>query len=57
VGKSAASFFDQVAAWVPGMFSNFYFVKNHKIANKSTTTKAKGANAIKLFMAVSYDFS
>jgi hypothetical protein len=29
-----------VAAWVSAMFCNFYFVKNHKIADNSTTTKA-----------------
>jgi hypothetical protein len=29
-----------VAAWVTGMFCNFYLVKNHKIADNSTTTKA-----------------
>ncbi len=40
-GKSAASFCHQVAAWVPYMFCNFYFVKNHKTANYSTTTKAR----------------
>jgi hypothetical protein len=39
-GKSAASFCRQVAALVPDMFSNFYLVKNHKIANNSATTKA-----------------
>jgi hypothetical protein len=39
-GKSAASFCRQVATWVPDMFCNFYLVKNHKIAKKSTTTKA-----------------
>jgi len=31
-----------VAALVPDMFCNFYFVKNHKIANNSATTKARG---------------
>jgi len=31
----------QVAAWVPDMFCNFYFMKNHKIAKNSTTTKAR----------------
>ncbi len=31
----------QVAAWVPDIFCNFYFVKNHKIANNSATTKAR----------------
>jgi hypothetical protein len=40
-GKSAASVCRQVAAWVPEMFCNFYFVKNHKIAYNSTTTKAR----------------
>jgi hypothetical protein len=40
-GKSAAIFCCQVAAWVPGMFCNFYLVKNHKIAKNSTTTKAR----------------
>jgi hypothetical protein len=40
-GESAASFCCQVAAWFPDMFCNFYFVKNHKIAKNSTTTKAK----------------
>jgi hypothetical protein len=37
-GISAASFCHQVAAWFPDMFSNFYLVKNHKIAKKNTTT-------------------
>jgi hypothetical protein len=40
-GKSAASFCRQVAAWVPEMFCNFYLAKNHKIAENSTTTKAR----------------
>jgi len=39
--KSAASFCCQVAAWFPGMFCNFYLVKNYKIAKNSTTTKAR----------------
>jgi hypothetical protein len=39
-GKSAASFFRQVAAWFPDMFSNYCIVKNHKIAKNSTTTNA-----------------
>jgi hypothetical protein len=30
----------QVAAWVPDMFCNFYFSKNHKIGNNSTTYEA-----------------
>jgi hypothetical protein len=37
---SAASFCHQVVAWFPDMFCNFYLVKNHQIANNSTTTKA-----------------
>jgi hypothetical protein len=41
VGKSAASFCCQVAAWFPDMFCNFYLVKNHKTAKKSAITKAK----------------
>ncbi len=39
-GEKAASFYHQLAAFFPYMFSNFYSVKNHKIANNSTTTKA-----------------
>ncbi len=35
--KSAASFCCQVATWVPDIVFNFYFVKNHKIANNSST--------------------
>jgi len=30
-----------VAVGIPDMFCNFYFVKNHKGAKNSTTTKAK----------------
>ncbi len=30
-----------MAAWVHDMFRNFYLVKNHKIANSSTTTDAE----------------
>jgi len=43
-GISAASFFRQVAAWVPDTFCNFNLVKNHNIANKinnSLTTEAR----------------
>jgi hypothetical protein len=40
-GKSAASWCRQVAASVPGMFCNFYVVKNQKIANNSATTEAQ----------------
>jgi hypothetical protein len=29
-----------VAAWVPDIFYNFYFLMNHKIADNSTTSKA-----------------
>jgi len=32
--KSDASFYNQVIAWVPDIFCNFYLVKNHKIANE-----------------------
>ena len=38
---SAANFCPQVAAWVPYMFCNFYLVKNRKIDNNLTTTKAR----------------
>jgi len=40
-GKSPVSFFHEVAAWFPDMICIFYFVKNHKIAKISTTTKAR----------------
>jgi hypothetical protein len=30
-----------VAAWFPDMICNFYFVKNHKIANNSAATEAR----------------
>jgi hypothetical protein len=33
-----------VAAWVLDMFCNFYLMKNHKIANNSTTIKAREKN-------------
>jgi hypothetical protein len=39
-GKSVASFLRQVAAWFPEMFCNFYRMKDHNIAENSTTTKA-----------------
>jgi hypothetical protein len=39
-GKSAAIFCHQVAALVPALFCNFYFVKNCKIADISATTEA-----------------
>jgi hypothetical protein len=37
--KSAASFYPQVAAWVPDIVCNLYLVKYNKIANNSTTTE------------------
>jgi hypothetical protein len=43
-GKSAASFYCQVAALVKDMFCNFYYVKNHKIAYNSATTEAREKN-------------
>jgi hypothetical protein len=39
--KSVGSFSCQVAAWVAIMFCNFYLVKNHKIANNSTSAGAR----------------
>jgi hypothetical protein len=30
-----------VSAWVPVKYYNFYFVKNHKIANNSKTANAR----------------
>jgi hypothetical protein len=44
LGKSAASFCLQVAAWVSDMFSNVYLMKNHKIAGGLTTTEAREKN-------------
>jgi hypothetical protein len=46
-GKSAASFYHQVAAWIPDMFWIFYLVKNHKIANNSTTAEDREKNGHK----------
>jgi hypothetical protein len=43
-GKSVASFCHQVVAWFTDMFSNFYLVKNYKIAKNSTTTEAREKN-------------
>jgi hypothetical protein len=40
-GISAASFCCPVAALVPDMSCYFYVMKNHKIANNSTTTEAR----------------
>jgi hypothetical protein len=39
-GVSAASFCHHVAALVPDMLSNFYLVKNCKIANNLAVTEA-----------------
>ncbi len=39
--KSAARLCRQVAAWVPDMICNFYFVKSHQIANNLATTEAR----------------
>jgi hypothetical protein len=39
--KSAPSFCRQVTARVPDMFCDSFLVKNNKIANNSTTTKAR----------------
>jgi hypothetical protein len=40
-GKSAASSCPQVAAWVTDMFSHFYLVENHNIAQVSRTITEK----------------
>jgi hypothetical protein len=39
--QSAAILSHQVVGLVADMFSNFYLVKNYKIANNSTTTEAR----------------
>jgi hypothetical protein len=39
--KSVASFSHQVAARIPDLFYNIYLMKNHNIANNSTTTEVK----------------
>ncbi len=39
--ESPAKFCRQVAAWVPDIFSNFYFVKSYEIANNSATAEAR----------------
>jgi hypothetical protein len=38
--NSAASFYRELAAWVPDRLCNFYLMSNHKIAYQSTTTEA-----------------
>ncbi len=38
--NETASLCHQVASLDPDMFCNFYFVKNHKIANNSATAEA-----------------
>jgi hypothetical protein len=40
-GNQLPVFGRQVAALFPGMFSNFYLVKNNKIVKNSTTTEAR----------------
>ncbi len=40
-GKSAANFYWQVAALVPDMLSNFYFMQNHTIAISLVATEAR----------------
>jgi hypothetical protein len=42
--KSAACFYCQLAAFIADLFYTFYLVKNHQIANISTTTEAKEKN-------------
>jgi hypothetical protein len=39
----------QVAAYVSDMFCNYYFMKNYKIANNSTTT-TKGREKISTYL-------
>jgi hypothetical protein len=43
-GKSAASYYRQVAAWVQVIFYSFNLVKNHKTAKNLTTTNAREKN-------------
>jgi len=45
-----------VAALVADMFCNFYFVKNHKIANNSTTAEARkiSTDILKAFTVLVY---
>jgi hypothetical protein len=45
--ESAASFCCQVAAWVPDVFCNFYFVKNPRIARNSAATDTNEKNKCK----------
>jgi hypothetical protein len=44
MNKSAAIFRQQLADWVPDMFSNIYFAKNHKITNNWTPAEARDEN-------------
>jgi hypothetical protein len=55
-GKSAASFCSKVAALVPDMFCNFYFVKNHKIAKSTTTIRARHKISTDLESLEFYEF-
>ncbi len=41
LGKSAASFCHKVAALVPDIFCNFYFVKNYTFEINSATSEAR----------------
>jgi len=54
-GKSAASFCCQVAALVPDMFYNFYFVKNHKNADNSATATTEAREKISTYFE-SFEF-
>jgi hypothetical protein len=47
--KSAASFSQQVAAWIPDMFCDFYIVDNHKLSYNPTTTNAREKKHIIIF--------
>jgi hypothetical protein len=40
-GPKLASFCQQMAAWFPDMFHNFYLGKNNKIAKNLMSTKAR----------------
>ncbi len=54
-GKSAASFCHLVVARVTNMFCNFYLVKIHKIANNSTTIKAREKNKYRFGILRNFD--
>jgi hypothetical protein len=44
LGQSGARFCNEVAAWVLNIFCKFYFSRNHKITNSSTTMEARLKN-------------